>query len=180
MAAAVLSLASCGKKSGDGSPPINGNGLLGNQCPYGWITEPVPVALKLWNCPANFSSMDLSEPLQPLLIQGDCKKKLLAVRTPDHKIDTSWEIMPDGSFFVTVEGGYVKLKSDGAGNSDCTSPATIDLSGTLNCQDRDKLTIHLEAINWNLGKGKMPSGAKACQLPAGCYIGASADVKQCS
>ena len=172
----------------DGSIPVNGSAFIYSQCPYGSLSSKVPVGIKLVDCPIPLKTAELTEPLQPLIVTADCTKKILTVRTEDRAVDTSWEIMPDGSFWFTVNGGMAKFKTDGTTPDACKTPLTLDIWGTLDCTDRDKLVIHTQAA-WTLGKETQSPGhapmvpntdhLRLCKMPQGCNFYGTSDIKQC-
>ncbi|MGK5089324.1 hypothetical protein WDW86_17370 [Bdellovibrionota bacterium FG-2] len=141
----------------DGYRAVVGNAMLASQCPYGMSTQLVPVNLGLWDCPLEGKKIELSKPLRGMIIQADCYKKVIGIRTSDGSLDTSWEVMPDGTFFVAVDGGTIDLKAD-ATREACSSPLTAEFWGKLTCADRDKVDITLH-IDWSFQKftGASPS-----------------------
>jgi hypothetical protein len=172
---ALTFLIGCGKpvkdeaKEAEEGTPVVGVAGFGSQCPYGFTEDPFPARLELWNCPIGLEKVELSEPLRPLYFQVDCKKKTMSVRKPNRTMDTAWEIMPDGSFFMTVDGGMAKLNSDGPGRGKCGTPLSVDLMGKVDCSDRDKVNIKVESVFWlakknennnprNVGVPGMPVG----------------------
>jgi hypothetical protein len=153
---ALALLIGCGKpaekeqaQEHEGGIPVAGVAGFGSQCPYGFIEDPFPAKLELWNCPIGIEKAELIEPLKPLYFQVDCKKKTLSIRKPNRTMDTAWEIMPDGSFFMTVDGGMAMFKSDGPGRGKCHAPLTVDVMGKVDCtNDRDKVDINVESVYW--------------------------------
>src|SRR5690606_8273986 len=114
--------------------------------------------------------------------QADCKKKFLIVRSADRSIDTMWEVMPDGSFYVTMDGGPTRFVAP----MSCTAYTKLDLVGRLNCQDRDKVTVEVDAIWWlNKGVSRPASDRTAdtagasCNVAESCYLHTQLNVKQC-
>lgn len=164
----LFSLLSCGKpsesshSSGEASGqnpgsssvievPVEGKIKFGNQCPYGSETEPGIGDLQLFDCPMNVSKVEFAEEIEPLFISADCNKKLITVRTRTKAVDTTWEAMPDGSFYFTLTGIPAKLKSDGVTNTPCQLSMRVDMFGKLICQDnndRDKVDINVETVWW--------------------------------
>jgi hypothetical protein len=168
----------CGKPANavpEGATEVSANTAFGSQCPYGSIADPKPTQLVAWDCPNLSGPIQLLEPVQPMIFMADCKKKTIAIRSGDRKLDSAWEVMPDGSFYVTVDGWSTRLKSDGNGHSNCLANMATDVIGKLDCKDRDKANIDVEAVYW-LGKGKKPS---ECKIPSGCYFHAVGTVRQC-
>gem|GEM_PF-2042581 len=167
--------------------PVIGNGSFGAFCPHGSIQEPLPVKLTSWDCTMPVDKVEISQALIPLMLSADCKDKTLAIRTQDRSVNSPWNIMPDGSFYLTVEGLQVGLKSDGSGSGECITPVSVDLFGKLECLDQDRINIKYDAIWW-LGKGPLPTTSAAptpavaptqCKIPTGCYLHAESQVKQC-
>jgi hypothetical protein len=181
--ALVIMAGGCGKRSEEsalaeaGRVPVLGDTAFGSQCPYGTQSELSPAKIGLWDCPEMARGrIELAAPPQPLYFQADCKKKLLIVRSADYTIDTMWEVMPDGAFYVTIEGGPVRFASP----KNCTSYTSLDVFGRLDCLDRDRVNIEVDALWW-ISKGTRPADATgaACDLPASCYLAAAQTVKQC-
>ena len=140
---------------------VIGSAQFGNQCPFGTYVPPQAVPLELWSCPLSVPEVELTEPLRPLILQADCKKKTLDVRNEYRSLDAeTWEVMPDGTFFFSMNVGSAKLKDDGAGHKNCQIPVSVNMWGKLDCKDRDKVNIKLETVWW-LGKvipSSLPSG----------------------
>lgn len=171
----LLSVSGCGKGRGeqpsaaapepDQTPaPIEaspenfkGAARFGGQCPYGTFAPTQEVPLELWNCPTGLPLVELKGPLEPLILQADCKKKTLDVRGPVRSLNaTTWEVMPDGSFYFTLETGSAILKNDGAGHSNCSVPLSANFWGRIDCTDRDKAVIRIETVWW-LAKTTQPA-----------------------
>ncbi len=176
--AATLSLPSCGKHedapagtSVEGLTPVRGAAAFGSQCPFGTYDQPVSANLQLWNCPTGLPKVELNEQLEPLIFQVDCKKKTLSVRRINRSMDTFWNLMPDGSFNITVDAGKASLKSDGSGRGTCSIPVTADLSGKVDCADRDKAVIPVEAVYWTgrSAPAPAPSPSQGPDTGAGSY-----------
>ncbi len=186
--------------------PLKGYGGFGSQClANGTVTLPKKVKLELWACPIPVETVELAEPLTPLFLSADCGRKILTIRTADYVIDDSWEVMPDGSFYLTQEKLFAKLKNDGSGNNNCVTPLSADLWGRIDCTNRDQATIMIEARMWLNKKtaartpapGAVPSGTPGappplpmpiaaapvgpeCKLPpAQCYLHTVTSVQQC-
>lgn len=182
-------LTACGKpgapppeKLPDSAIPVIGVAGFGSQCPYGFNQDPTATKLELWGCSLGLDEVELVKPLTPLYLQADCKKKLVTVRKPERAMDTSWEIMPDGTFSMTVDGGTAQLKSDGPGRGACSAPLNVNLMGKVDCADRDKANITLESIYWLNKDAATPqpiAGVKECKTPKGCYFYTKTTLKQC-
>lgn len=128
---------------------VIGSAKFGNQCPYGSVIPPQPVPLELYDCPLNVRQVELTKPLQSFILQVDCKKKTLDIRSDDRSVvPTSWEVMPDGNFYLSMNAGTAYLAEDGAGNKNCTTPLAADLWGKIDCQDRDKAKIRVQTVWW--------------------------------
>jgi hypothetical protein len=104
--------------------------------------------------------MELAQPLDNLVIQADCKKKLIGVQTEDRRIDTLWEAMPNGNFNFTIDHLSAVIKDDGSGNMNCTIPVSADFKGHIDCptdeRNVDQATIHVETL-WYLGREPVPT-----------------------
>ncbi len=188
----VLFLISCGKKD-DGSElnlasgsrtSVLGRASIGSQCPHGSISQPQSVALGLYNCAIDQDPLVLSEPPKTLMLQADCKKKWLNVRSMDRgseKVDVMWEILPTGDFDMTVPGASVGIKNLEGEDSSCTSFTELRIVGKVDCTDRDRASISIEPVIWYLGRGKKPTnfGGTECRLPSGCYLAAETKLDQC-
>src|SRR5699024_7837378 len=123
-----------------------------SQCPYGSVSPPKPLKLDLWDCPLGLKAVELSEPIEPLAFQVDCAKKMIDVHPSNKSLPhTTWEALPDGHFYFSVDAGTVKFKKDGSGNTDCAAPITAEMWGQLECKDRDRVTIRMETI-WRISK----------------------------
>lgn len=194
-AVSIATLPGCGRSdvppppsantvAGDGSQgAMKGYAAFGSQCVSGFNTDPKAVKLELWSCPVNLPVMELAEPIQPLYLSADCARKVLTIRSYDKTIDINWELMPDGSFYLTQDGISAKLKDDGSGHSGCSTPISMDMWGQVSCASAtsDQATIHFESVMW-LNKGKNATSGLQCTLPpAGkCYFHAVSSIKQCS
>ncbi len=184
----------CGKsvssdEERDGSKPMEvvGDASFGNQCPYGFTTQLRPVKLRAWDCAMGQDNLELVTPPSPMFLSADCHKKTLTVRSANGKIDATWEVMPDGSFFVSFDGTPLTLGNDGSRRGQCSTRSSIDLFGRLDCTDRDKLRIFFETIWW-LGKETNPTAGsanvgpatgRACSVPQGCYLHTQSVIQQC-
>ncbi len=130
---------------------VVGSAAFGNQCPYGSYVAPLPVPLELWECPLHLPKVELLESLPSLILQADCKKKTLDVRSQDRSIaPVTWEVMPDGNFYVVFNAGVAQLKDDGEGHSNCSVPMVAYMWGRIECKDRDQASIRVETV-WRLG-----------------------------
>lgn len=166
-----------------GTRKVTGAAGLGSQCPYGTLSPIQNLPLELWSCPLALETVELIQPLQPFYLQADCKKKTLIVRSKDGRLlDSTWEIMPDHTFSIRVDGGKALLKSDGPNRGACAVSTEASLFGKIDCQDRDRVMIHLEIL-WSLGTSNV--SANACTLPVpaanntGCSFYTKIDMKQC-
>ena len=145
--------------------PVKGSAQFGSQCPYGSFVAPRAAPLELWSCPIG-DEVELTEPLQPMILQADCKKKTLDIRsgTNANSVPTTWEIMPDGTFALSIDAGVARLRNDGAGHSNCSIRLAADLWGKLDCKDRDKVDIYVETVWW-LGKTLSPGATPPARPP---------------
>ncbi len=160
---------------------MKGAAAFGSQCPYGSVSSTKAVRLGLWDCPLGLDAVELSTPPQPIILSADCKDMTISIRTADRALDSFWEVLPDGSFSMTVDIGAIQFRSDGkSGGSPCTSFTQAELWGKLNCKDRDKVEIDLHSLFW-MGKGKKTTGfsGRECSLPSSCYMAADTTVRQC-
>jgi hypothetical protein len=184
-------VAACGKPSAReealdaGMKPVVGEARFGSQCPYGFYSEPRVAEIGLWDCKIPLDSVELAEPMSPLLLSADCKKKILTIRTADRRVDTSWEVMPDGTFNITLDGLSARLRRDGPTGSQCVSYLTTEVFGRVDCKDRDKAAIQFDTMWW-LNKGARPAAAvpgaaneRACSFPSSCYLHSSGTIRQC-
>lgn len=159
VALSMITFLSCGKpmspeEAADFAPSISvkGRASFGVHCPKGIIQDPVPTKVLLMSCPAKLDEAELTQPLRPVILQADCKEKLIAVRTGDRVTEAPfWETMPDHSFELTFDGGPVYLKDDGTGRGECVIPSSLGISGRFECIDRDTADIYIQA-GWYLGK----------------------------
>jgi hypothetical protein len=186
--------------------PVDGLAAYGSQCPYGNVGDVKPLRLQMWNCPIGTNTIRLTEDIEPLYFQADCKTRILSVRTLDHKVDTSWYFLPDGEFDVVVDGVTAKLKSDGNGASNCNAPLAINLMGKVMCgpvgPTQDQATIKFQSVMW-AGKKLNGQGANPmvvasptpglapapvpervpitnqCNLPSSCYFFTQSELRQC-
>jgi hypothetical protein len=185
----VAGLTSCGRPSADdelinnGGTPVNGELQFASQCPYGTASDPQPARLELWDCPVGVPRLELSEPPKPVVFQADCKKKLLIVRNLERNgLDTMWEVSPDGHFSASMDGGRIGLGNLSGGA--CETNAILNVTGKLDCTDRDRVTITAET-NWWLGQKITGSNTtlagRTCSLPGGntCRLYSSAKINQC-
>src|SRR5262249_39045393 len=144
------------------------------------------------DCNIPLQNLGLVQPLQPLMLTADCGKKVITVRNPTPgELDSTWEVLPDNTFDFNVDGGKVQMIDDGRGHSGCIMPVAINVFGTLNCKNRDQITIDFQA-NWTAGKldsssysiiplSKLhpDSGETYCQVAASCYLNAGTKLNQC-
>lgn len=122
---------------------------FGYHCGQGFYSDPQLTDLELWACPLPLASVELAHPLQSIIFQADCRKKTLDVRSPNHSFEAmTWEVMPDGNFNFTMDGGKAQLKSDGSGHLDCGTPVSTEMWGRIDCSDPDKPVIHVESLWW--------------------------------
>jgi hypothetical protein len=175
LAVATSLVASCGKPDQESSPGkmsatvVKGAGLFGSQCPYGSVRDAYPVKLKLQECPLGLAQLELAEPLHPIVISADCHEMTLTIRDMNGKLEGTWLVMPDGTFDITVDGGAVRMKSDGFGHDDCSIVSAARLKGRMYCKPRgdrdiDKVNIVFDTY-WNLGE-KAPPPTNASPSPS--------------
>jgi hypothetical protein len=163
----ALHVTACGRGDDDsdddassdgGVVSVHGAEGFSTQCPSGTI-EPVTAVnnMGLYDCPIGVDKVDLDQPLTPIYLQADCKKKVIVARTFDKTIDTEWEMMPNNTFYFTLQlessgednRERAVLRSDGnGGHSDCTALLTSAYDGDVDCTNPDKPVIHFETTMW--------------------------------
>jgi hypothetical protein len=150
--------------------------------------------MKLSNCRSEAKYLQLANPLPEILFQADCAKMTLAIRTMDGKIDSFWNIMPDGSFATPVDLGRAQemtFASDGTNRGPCVANTTLEVRGKVACtENRDRATIQLDVISFEFSPGSSRSTGsrgssserplRPCQIPQGCTLSTRAQLKQCS
>jgi len=128
---------------------VSGSAAFGAHCNYGTYQDPVAVPLELYNCPMGLEVLELEKQLPALMFQIDCRKRTLDIRGPTLGTKmTTWEFLPDGHFWLALDGGYAQLKEDGAGNTGCVTPLVAELWGDIDCTDMDKAKMHIETVWW--------------------------------
>ncbi|HUP56143.1 MAG TPA: hypothetical protein VM598_01735 [Bdellovibrionota bacterium] len=192
----LAGLAACGSARNFSDPnwlAVNGSAAFGSQCPYGSFVDPVAARVLAMDCNIPLKEAVLAKPLEPLTLSADCQKKILTVRTQQGRgIDSTWEVLPDNTFDFNVEGGFVTLADDGYGHKNCLMPVYVNIFGSLQCTDRDRVTIDFQSV-WHTGKLdtatwevvpynklKPDDGEVFCQVPPSCYLTAGTKLKQCS
>jgi len=164
------------------SIPVQGVGGFGSQCPYGEIGDPKPVQLQALNCPISNTTLTLEKPLLPLILQADCTKYEVTVRSlVDTRIEARWKALPDGRFFFTMDAGVATFQNDGAGHSDCQTPVEVSVQGLMTCRDRDHVQLQVDAT-WfpgqSMGTAETLTGPK-CALPSSCVLHGFTTLNQC-
>ena len=161
----ALNQIGCGKPVTEAPPPpvkdplsmikVKGNAAFGSHCSFGTYSPPNPVPLELYDCPPKLDSVELMDSLRPIVFQVDCKKRTIDVRGATRNPNTtnnpnveSWEFMPDGSFWFSVDAGFTQLTDDGSGNKNCVTPLTAEMWGRIDCTDMDRAKIHVETLWW--------------------------------
>ncbi|MBU6374730.1 MAG: hypothetical protein KGQ59_01930 [Bdellovibrionales bacterium] len=181
-------LMSCGRNgadrsSGDGSPTVRGDLLVGTQCPFGTVSKAINAGVKLYNCKIGIPEIELSGPPVPIYLSADCAEKTLAVRTADGSVDTLWQTLPNGAFSLVIPGFKTKLGPDSSRNALCLSSLTMEISGQVDCRDRDILSIRVDTLRmWMKAPYPEDSAAlqlPACQLPTGCRLETNLNLRQC-
>jgi hypothetical protein len=175
--------------SNDETVHVHGTAEFANQCPFGTTSQAYPARFDLQNCSVpGLQKLELSQAMTPLVIGADCVKKTLTVRSTDRSLDSTWEVLPDNTFSINVQGNPFTFASDGAGHPDCTSPTMLRMWGKLECPanpaDIDKVVIKVEAL-WYLNQSD-PSvprtaapSASQCSFPTGCFLHAIKEINQC-
>ena len=171
------------RSSGDGSPSVRGDILVGTQCPLGTISKPVQGGFVLRNCRNGMAELEITEPPAPILLTGDCAEKTIGIRTSDGTVDTLWQTLPDGSFSVAAAGPRARLASDGSGHEQCLSNMTMEISGKMDCIERDILSIRIKSMRlWMRTPSPEESAtlqAPGCELPKGCRLETQLELRQC-
>jgi hypothetical protein len=154
--------------SGEGSPsdspseieyiPVDGALYFGTQCPIGSFADPEPVLSALWDCDApTVSRFRILEPAPTVLLQADCRKRLLTVRIRELELDLTWQILPDGRFSIPVDKSPpIYFEGDSTGEGPCVALTRLTLSGTLHCEDLDHPEIQLDSV-WMLNPPPLPT-----------------------
>lgn len=128
--------------------PVNGDVYFSESCIYGWVGTPFKVGMEAWDCPIHQPALELMESPPAFVLQADCKKKQLAIRTADGKINSFWNLMPDGTFSIDIDGPKLRLRKDADGNANCATPAQINFTGKIVCKDDDRADIEVETLWW--------------------------------
>jgi hypothetical protein len=168
------------------TPTVHGGVAgFGVQCPYGNVEEPHGVQLDSASCPVSGGRVQLSAPLQSIILQADCKNRLITARTGDRTFDGTFEAAPDGTFSFTMgSAGYAVLKSG------CKVPLSADVSGFMKCNgagpNSDKADINVDTV-WSVRKVNLTPGTAtpgdanaSCALPPSCALHAATTVHQCN
>jgi len=184
----LIAAPGCGKSlsaastSSQDSIPVNGVGGFGSQCPFGEIGDPTPVQLQALNCPISDTSLQLDKPLMPLVLEADCDKYEVNVRSlVDTRIEATWKALPDGRFYFTMDAGVATFKDDGAGHSDCQTPVEVSVQGLMKCRDRDHVHLEVDAT-WfpgqSMGTEEHLTGPR-CSFPSSCVLHGFTALNQC-
>jgi hypothetical protein len=167
------------------SVPVTGVGGFGSQCPFGTMGDPTPVSLDLQSCPLTLPSLDLQQPLLPLILQADCKKLEITVRSidPSVHIESKWKALPDGRFYFQMDAGSATFANDGAGHAGCSEPLVLEVAGLMKCTaDRDRVPVQVDAT-WHIGQTMPGTNPRAntnkCQLPTSCALHGFTSLNQC-
>ena len=180
---------SCGLPSGyrtgsEDSPRWEGEVALATLCPYGTISETLPGPLRLEGCPLPGSVLKLEKVSGPILFSGDCREKILAIRTGDLSLDTLWQVTPDNQFDLGAGPVWIRLSHDQDGHQGCWTPARIRVRGALDCRDQDRMTLQFDELTLRLSSGEplsLPAGLEGelCHLPSSCALTGSTRLGQC-
>jgi hypothetical protein len=121
---------------------------FGSHCPFGTYSPPSAVPIELHDCPLGQPSIELVEPLQPILFLVDCKKKTIDIRGTERAHGaSSWEFLPDGSFQFGFKGGTAKIKQNAAEES-CMTPLRGAMRGRIDCSNMDHAVISVQTVWW--------------------------------
>jgi hypothetical protein len=194
LSALLGAFAGCGKavpvdgddtSSSTDTPSVHGGVAgFGVQCPYGNVEEPHGVQLDSSSCPVQGGRVQLSAPLQSIILQADCKSRLVTARTGDRTFDGTFEAAPDGTFSFTMNNaGYATLKNG------CKVPLSAQLTGFMKCNGSganfDRADINVDST-WSIRKVNLTPGTATstdadptCALPPSCSLHAATTVHQC-
>lgn len=184
----LLVSSACGKSgttsvSPDGSAAFYGDIQVGTQCPFGTISKTIPAGFTLRSCQLSKKELHLQQPPGPLYLSGDCTEKILAVRSSDGTVDTLWQVQPNGSFSLFIDGFYGKFESDQAGHTPCLSKMNLELDGKLDCRSRDSFKIFISTMRFWLTTPSeeeiKAAGTASCQLPESCHLETKLELQQC-
>jgi hypothetical protein len=187
--ALLLCTLSCGVPIGsgssqDGSPRWQGSLTLGTQCPYGMVSDTRQGSLKLAGCPLPLDALEILETPGPILFSGDCREKILAIRTGDLSLDSLWQVMPNDTFDLGAGPIWIRLSQDQDGHQNCWARSRIIVKGALQCRDQDRMDIRLDEITLSLADESSSSGeigpdGQRCHLPTSCRLTGSTLLGQC-
>lgn len=187
----LLVTSACGIPSGsqaslDGSPRWEGKITLATQCPYGMISETVSGPLALAGCPVSGPALIVEELSGPILFSGDCREKILAIRTADLRLDSLWQVTPDDRFDLSTAPIWIRLSHDQDGHKSCWTPARLSVAGALECQDQDRMTIRFDEFALQLASSNLdpnlnllgPAGER-CHFSPSCQLMGAFSLGQC-
>jgi hypothetical protein len=160
--------------------PVDGLVTFQTQCPYGTLSTAKAFRVGLWDCPTSLTRVSLKASPPTLMLQADCQKKLITVRTADRGMDLTWETLPDGTFALSIPGLTAEFQEDGSGGGDCVQPLTVSVWGKLKCQDRERAEIQFESVWWLKGDATPPTGRRSCGFATSCYLHTPIRLNQCS
>ncbi len=128
--------------------PVSGEFRFGTVCPLGNLSDPESVAGGLWDCGApGLDSLKLKSPAPIILMQADCRKRLLTVRVRELDFEVTWQVLPDGRFSIPLEKRPQLLFSeDGSGMGECAVEALLTLSGEIQCDKPDQPKIRFDSV----------------------------------
>ena len=150
------------------------------------ISEEVPGRLALSGCPVSGPALRVEELSGPIFFSGDCREKLLAIRTSDLRLDSLWQVTPDDRFDVSTSPVWMRLSHDQDGHKSCWTPARLSVVGALECQDQDQMTIRFDELSLQLSPSQVdpvldllgPPGER-CHLSASCQLTGAFSLRQC-
>jgi len=129
---------------------VHGSGAFGSQCPHGFFSQPKPISLQfITEVHPRIEAVELNENLPAFTFQIDCIKMTLDVRKEGNPTELStWEVMPDGNFYLTVNAGFAYLKRDFNQHINCQTPIVADMWGRIDCSDIDHPIMKIETLWW--------------------------------
>ena len=174
----AMILSGCGKPSDlpSTSPVILGDLGITTQCPAGYLGAPQVIPLQIQDCATGVYPIELGESLSPFIFGVDCARKVITIRTLDQKLDSTWEMMPDNSFWISLTTLTWSLREGGKNRPNCNTPMDTQIWGNANCegvQDQAELRFEMSFT----AKTSLPG---SCTLPKNtCTFRTAGKIKQC-
>jgi hypothetical protein len=128
--------------------PVSGEFRFGSVCPLGNLSDPESAAAGLWDCEASgLESLRLKSPAPIILMQADCRKRLVTVRVRDLDFEVTWQVLPDGRFSIPLERRpQLLFAEDGSGMGECAVESLLTLSGEIQCDKPDQPKIRFDSV----------------------------------